>query len=156
MTSPVSGSTSTVQMCVPNGYTKFDGSKNAVASSPGSTPGGRFQATLAIRASSPKVFPLSGEPFTANFPSCHSRSASLASSRWAAIFFALSFTRCAATFTALPHTAVVRLPYVPHPWGVASVSPATTSTFSTGMPNSSATICANVVSSPWPCGLPPM
>src|SRR5207249_4101738 len=65
-------------MCVPNGYTKFDGSKNAVASSPGSTPGGRFQATLAIRASSPKVFPLSGEPFTANFPSCHSRSASLA------------------------------------------------------------------------------
>src|SRR5881296_2227478 len=81
-----------------------------------------FQATFAIRASSPNVFPLSGEPFTANFPSCHSRSASLASSRCAAIFLAFSFTRCAATLTALPHTAVVRLPYVPHPCGVASVA----------------------------------
>src|SRR5439155_22711289 len=110
-------------MWVPNGYTKFDGSKKAVASSPGSTPGGMFQATFAMRASSPKVFPLSGEPFTANFPSFHSRSASFASSRWAAIFFALSFTRCAATFTALPHTAggpaAVRPPPLGGRFGVA-------------------------------------
>ena len=55
-------------------------------------------------------WPVSGEPLTWNLPSFHSRSASLASSRWAASFLAFSFTLRAAIFTAEPQTAVVRLP----------------------------------------------
>src|SRR5919202_4842553 len=46
-TTPVSRSMSTAQMCVPNGKVKFDGSKKLDASSPGSSPGGRFFATYA-------------------------------------------------------------------------------------------------------------
>ena len=49
-----------------------------------------FHATFAISAHSPKVFFWSGEPFTTNAPSFHSRSDSLASRRCAATFFALS------------------------------------------------------------------
>src|SRR6185437_15816861 len=40
LTSPVSRSISTTQMCVPNGKVKLVGSKKVVASRPGSTPGG--------------------------------------------------------------------------------------------------------------------
>ena len=50
---------------------------------------------------------------------------------------------------AAPDTGVDRLPYVPSPNGVWSVSPFTTWMSAGGMPISSATICANVVS--WPC-----
>ena len=53
-----------------------------------------------------------------------------------------------ANASAAPPTAVVRLPYVPHPIGVLSVSPCTTFTSFTSTPSSSATICAKVVSSP--------
>ena len=54
-----------------------------------------------------------------------------------------------------PATGVERLAYVPRPYGVLSVSPSCTSTSSGGIPSSSATIWANVVSWPWPCDLTP-
>ena len=108
------------------------GSKKADASSPGSTPAGMFHATFAIRATSAKLLAWSPDPRTRNASSFHSMSCSLASSRCAAIFLAFSLTRPAATFTAEPQTAVERLPYVPQPCGVVSVSPWTISTFSTG------------------------
>ena len=47
---PVSVSTSTTQMCAPNGNTRFSGSKNAEPSSPGSTPWGRLCARHAENA----------------------------------------------------------------------------------------------------------
>ena len=49
---------------------------------------------------------------------------------------------------AAPATGVERLAYVPRPYGVLSVSPSCTSTSSGGMPSSSATTCAIVVSMP--------
>ena len=70
--------------------------------------------------------------------------------------FAFSLILRVATASAAPLTAVVRLPYVPHPIGVVSVSPWMTLTSLTATPSSSATICAKVVSSPWPCGDEPM
>ena len=69
---------------------------------------------------------------------------------------AFSFTLRVASISAAPPTAVVRLPYVPQPIGVMSVSPCTTFTSSTPTPISLATSCANVVSSPCPCGDAPM
>ena len=83
-------------------------------------------------------------------------SSTAASRRWLASSFAFSLILRVATASAAPPTAVVRLPYVPHPIGVLSVSPWTILTSSTPTPSSSATICANVVSSPWPCGDAPM
>ena len=50
----------------------------------------------------------------------------------AAMIFALSTTLFAATATAAPETGVERLPYVPNPNGVLSVSPWTTSMSSEG------------------------
>ena len=41
---------------------------------------------------------------------------------------------------------------MPRPCGPVPVSPWITSTFSGSVPSRSATICASVVSSPWPCG----
>ena len=64
---------------------------------------------------------------------------------------ALSRTLRATMAVAAPLTGVDREPYVPRPNGVRSVSPWTTSMSSGGMPSSSATIWANVVSWPWPC-----
>jgi len=75
---------------------------------------------------------------------------------WAAILRPFSTILRAATAQAPPPTGVVRLPYVPHPIGVIAVSPQTTWMSSMGTPNSSATICANVVSSPCPWGFSPM
>ena len=63
--------------------------------------------------------------------------------------------RARSTAVAAPATGVERLAYVPRPYGVLSVSPSCTSTSSGGMPSSSATIWANVVSWPWPCDLTP-
>ena len=60
--------------------------------------------------------------------------------------FAFSLTLRAVSAVAAPDTGVERLPYVPRPNGVRSVSPCTTSMSSGGIPSSSATICANVVS----------
>jgi hypothetical protein len=63
-----------------------------------------------------------------------------------AMIRALSRTLRATSAAAAPETGVERLPYVPRPNGVLSVSPCTTSMSAGGMPISSATICANVVS----------
>ena len=78
-----------------------------------------------------------------------------ASSRCAAISRALSRSLREMTAVAAPATGVERLAYVPRPYGVLSVSPSCTSTSSYGMPSSSATIWANVVSWPCPCDLTP-
>ena len=75
-------------------------------------------------------------------------SSTAASSRCAAITFALSLTLRTANARAAPPTAVVRLPHVPQPIGVVSVSPWITFTSPGSTPISLATICANVVSSP--------
>src|SRR5262249_42135460 len=53
-------------------------------------------------------------------------------------------------------TAALRLPYVPYPNGVPSVSPSSTVTSSTGTPSSDATTCATVVSWPCPCDCEPV
>jgi hypothetical protein len=53
---------------------------------------------------------LSGEPFTVKLPPANSRSSSLASSWWAAIFFALSITLSHASAMATPPTGSEREP----------------------------------------------
>ena len=60
----------------------------------------------------------------------------------------LAFSRIlrAAIAVAPPATGVLRLAYVPRPYGAVSVSPSSTAMSPTGSPSSSATICANVVS----------
>ena len=99
-------------------------------------PSGMSHATFAISAISWIVLCSSGEPFTKNLPSSYSMSAASASSRWAASVLALSLILRLAMAIAAPETAVVRLPYVPQPIGVLSVSPWITSTSSTGTPSS--------------------
>src|SRR5690242_352279 len=71
-------------------------------------------------------------------------------------FFSFSLSVCSAQNSALPPTAVPRLPNVPMPYCTTAVSPCTTSTSSIPQPSSSATICAKVVSSPCPCGDAPV
>ena len=63
-----------------------------------------------MRATSPKPLFRPGEPFTWNLPSVYSRSASLASRRWAAIFLPFSLIFWMEAWTAAPPTAVDRLP----------------------------------------------
>ena len=77
---------------MPNGNVKFGGSWNVVASMPGSSPSGSDAATQAEVPSSWIVRPDSGEPFTLQRPSLHSRSATAHSSSWAAICRAFSLT----------------------------------------------------------------
>src|SRR5918993_146532 len=57
---PVSGSTSTTQMWVPDGKVQLGGSKAALASSTGSTPSGRLWAAQDEKASSGTVLARSG------------------------------------------------------------------------------------------------
>ena len=139
---PVSVSTSTAQMCAPNGNTRFSGSKNADPSSPGSTPCGRLCARHAENAISGIVLATSGAPRRRNAPSDHSTSFSGTSNSCAAIFRPFSRTRAAACAIAGVPTAAPRLPYVSHPFGEMSVSPKRTSTSSTLIPSSSAATCA--------------
>ena len=82
------------------------------------------------------VFPFCGAPLTKNLPGSHSRSSSLASSRCAAIFFALSRIFRAAIAPAAPAVGVDRLAYVPRPYGAVSVSPSSTWMSLAGMPSS--------------------
>src|SRR5437773_989190 len=109
-----------------------------------------------MSATSPHVFFLSGEPFTVQVPPAKSRSCSLASSRCAAIFRPFSLILSRHLTMALPPTHAERLPYVPIPNGICAVSPWTISTCSIGMPSSSATSWANVVSCPCPCECDPV
>src|SRR5258708_7454551 len=110
--------------------------------------GGVGSAEYARAAISSIIAPFSGSPFTYQRPFSHARSSGVVSSIVAAIRRALSRTLRETTATAPPETGVERLPYVPSPYGDLSVSPWRTSTSSGGIPSSSATICANVVS--WP------
>ena len=74
-----------------------------------------------------------------------------ASSCSAASSLARSTSSSAAGAAAAPPICVDLEPYVPAPRATRSVSPLITVTRSTGSPSCSATICANVVSWPWPC-----
>ena len=108
--SPVSGSTSTTQMWVPDGKVQLGGSKAALPSSTGSRPSGRLWAAQAEKASSGTVLARSGAPRTWNLPSTHSRSSSATSSSWAASTLAFSRTRSAAFWMVTPPTDRLRLP----------------------------------------------
>src|SRR5260221_1192529 len=154
--SPVSLSISTTQICVPNGKTHASGSQKTVVSRPGSIPGASVLERLAAVATSVKETAFWGEPETKNLPSSSVTAEGLASNIWQAISFIFSFSLWTAVKTAEPPTASVRLPYVPRPSALESVSPRITTTLSIGARNSSATIWANDVSSPWPCGDEPV
>ena len=103
-------STSIAQRCVPCGKEKFSGSKVASASIDGSTPSGKLCAAKVASAISWIVRPVPGVPLTENVPPANSRSSSLASSRCAATFRALSTTFSAAFTTATPPTTSDREP----------------------------------------------
>src|SRR6266550_5817895 len=152
-TSPISVSTSTTAMCVPEGQLKFGGSYTNDASSPGSMPSGRLCAVQAWSASSLVVSDL---PFALNVPFSYSSSSSPTSSWCAAILRAFSTTRSAAWYAATPPTVRLRLPYVSLPSGATAVSPWSTSTSSYGIPRRSATIWENVVTWLCPCGEVPI
>jgi len=62
----------------------------------------------------------------------------------------------AASSTALPPMAVLRLASAPTPGGHSAVSPCSTSTWSAAQPSTSAAICAKLVSRPWPCAVAPV
>ncbi len=171
-------------MCVPNGKVKFFGSKKYVADRPGSVSGGSSFARCAASAiswivkldrpsvcgsgsaaagASPTGTTGSDVPAAAAAaawreycpPSKETRDAS-AWSMWHAILCAFSFSFCTAINTAVPPTAVARLPNVPMPYWTTPVSPWITVTSLILTPNSSATICANEVSCPCPWGDAPV
>src|SRR5260370_23690764 len=71
----------------------------------------------AAKARSVIVFERSGAPLTWNLWSIHSRSSTLHSSRCAARCAALSRILRAATAVAAPAVGVLRLAYVPRPYG---------------------------------------
>jgi hypothetical protein len=79
-------------------------------------------------------------------------SSGAASSWCATTFLALSTIFVVALAIAWPPTASERDPYVPSPCGPVPVSPCMTSICCGSIPSRSATICANDVSSPCPCG----
>ena len=83
-------------------------------------------------------------------------SSGLASSSPAASRLPFSTTSSDACPAATPPIWVDFEPYVPVPRGTTSVSPLSTVIFSTGSPRRSATICAKVVSWPWPCDSEPV
>jgi hypothetical protein len=83
-------------------------------------------------------------------------SSGAASSLWATIRRAFSWTFSAARAIASPPTASEREPYVFLPNGPVFVSPWITSTTSGVTPSRSAAIWAKPVSCPWPCGLVPV
>ena len=66
--------------------------------------------TWAMPLTSARVMPLSGEPWTENFPAASSMSSGAASSAWATIARAFAATLSAARATDSVPTAVVREP----------------------------------------------
>jgi hypothetical protein len=83
-------------------------------------------------------------------PALTSRSSGAASSAWAAIASIFARTVAAASVAAPLTSTALRLPPVPGPDGVASVSPWMTVTTSMSTPSWSATTWATVVSTLWP------
>ena len=109
VTLPVSVSTSAAHRWVPCGKEKFSGSNTASESSEDSTPSGRLCPVKVANAISPMVTELS-VPRTVKLPCAKSISSSDASSRCAAMVFALAITLSAALTTAMPPTASEREP----------------------------------------------
>ena len=89
--------------------------------------------------------PRSGSPRTWTAPSAISRSAAAASRRCAATSRIFWRSAPPASRMAGPALAVTRLAKLPMPYGMAPVSPVTTSTSSKRTPTASAAIWANVV-----------
>src|SRR5262249_56608621 len=77
-------------------------------------------------------------------------------SDWSSDVCSSDLTFSVAQASAAPPTAMPRLPKVPMPYCTTEVSPWTTNTSSIETPSMSATIWANDVSSPWPCGEMPV
>jgi hypothetical protein len=91
-----------------------------------------------------------GAPFTEIVPFSKTRSSSCASMSAAANFAIFALTFAPARCSAVPPTACERLPNVPMPCFTTAVSPWWIVMCSIGTPNWSASICAKVVSLPWP------
>src|SRR5207247_28801 len=90
-------------------------------------------------------------------PPCRLTASGAAAARsFAAIRRPFSRTSAATRARAPPPSATLRLPKVPKPSGPERVSPWTTTTSSGVTPRWSATICAKVVSCPWPWALDPV
>ena len=107
------------------------------ASRPGFSPAGRAKpvaAPASWEAISPNPMDIPGTPFTWTRPPETSRSASAASSKFAATRLALSRTSSAADLAEEPAVTVWRLDAAPIPYGIADVSPITTSISSVSMP----------------------
>ena len=96
------------------------GSEEVGRFQPGAEFGGQRRRNRLFRRCPPDVKPRSGTPVTRNVPSTTSMSSTAASSRCAAIAFALSRILSSAMTTAPPPTASPRLPMVPLPCGVFS------------------------------------
>ena len=156
VTVPVSRSMRIATTNAPALHTSPSGLKKRVASRPGSLPGGRPCPRYANSATRASATVRPGAPTTPKPPSTVTTSSTAASSSEAARRRAFSRTSRAASASADPPSAVLRLPNVPIPWGAPCVSPWRTVTASGATPSSSATIWANVVSCPWPCALEPV
>ena len=148
LTAPVSVSTSTTHMCVPNGHEKFGGSYETCASRFGSHPSGKLCAVNAPNAIAASGKARSGEPLTLNVPFTNCKSSAEHSSWWAAISFAFSITLSQASAIATPPTGKLREPYVSRPSAEIAVSLCNTSTSSGATPSFSAAIIAHEVSCP--------
>src|SRR5512135_1045124 len=104
VTLPVSGSISTIAICVPSGNVKLDGLNTAVASKPSSTSAGTLRGQYASSATSVNLTDFDGTPLTEYLPPSKTTSASAASSMCDASFLPFSITRCVAMYTAAPPT----------------------------------------------------
>ena len=157
VTNPVSRSTSTTDMCVPNGNVGFSWLKSSCAPSPcipsalSSTPSGN--CSFAAVARSAQLSDDAGTPITPIVPSSGLITISSvdASRRWAATDRALSTTASVAVLIADPPNCREREPPVPPPRGTMSVSDCTSVILSTGIPVNSDTIIAKLVWCPCPC-----
>src|SRR5947209_12395903 len=124
---------------------------------PGRLAGGqRVASCVAAPATSFHVTGRSRTPTTWKPPGTLTTSWAAASSSFAAIRRPFSRTSTATRARAPPPSATLRLPKVPKPSGPERVSPWTTTTSSGETPRWSATICAKVVSCPWPWALDPV
>ena len=150
---PGLGSTSTMAKCVPNGKTKLAGSKKPRPRGPGSMPGRKVPGDVGHQGHVLEGLGSAGVPFTWNFPSLVHvlvrRLEQVGAIR----------PRLLPDLPRAPGPARRRPPRwcgcrrCPSPSASCRCRRAITFMSSTSTPSSSATICAKVVSSPWPCGL---
>ena len=115
-------------MCAPKGNVKFGGSQKCVATRPGSVFGGSFMARYAAPAISPN-----DDRSCRSCCQVHAPPANVTSSDSSSIapnFLIFAFSSCSAKYSAVPPTAVPRLPNVPMPYCTIAVSPCSTRTSS--------------------------